>query len=49
MFNSHRRQGGKDSSSSGNKRQRNNELNSFFGFPNIGDFGGMGGSGLVFT
>jgi hypothetical protein len=48
MFNANRRQAGKDSSASGNKRQRNNanEMQSFFGFPNMGDFG-MGGSGYV--
>jgi len=48
MFNANRRQAGKDSSSSGNKRQRNNanEMQSFLGFPNMGDFG-MGGSGFT--
>ena len=47
MFNQNRRQAGKDSSSSGNKRQRNNanEMQSFFGFPNLGEMGM--GSGLV--
>lgn len=52
IFNSHRRQGGKESSSNGNKRHRNNgmnEMQTFFGFPNLADFGSLGGGHGGFT